>query len=392
MTIDADKYYCNQKFWWLVVNLENQEISSCSSATPQRIDLNWIKEQPGQLFNDPIFQHERKLMLDNKPVSSCAASCLKPETQGISSRRILWEGNKRTHTNITATPEILNIVLGSDCNMTCIYCCKYYSSAWYHDVKNKSYTVEIDGDRYKKNSRDIILDKLSQKDLKKSTSRDILISEILQLYQKPSLQKVQFGGGEPFLYLDLDKIVQAIPSNITIEIMSGLGVNPSRFDKEVAKLPKNTKILISAENTGAAYEFSRFGNTWSRFLENIEILKKHKIEYSFRATVSNVTLPGLLDFVEYANRIPITFQPCTDPDFLSINVLDPVTKDWVRQNLTDFPEFVVQSIDAEPTQTQIDNLKIYLNEFANRRQLDLSFLPESFISWAGIESQQQNEI
>jgi len=392
MTIDSDQYYCNQKFWWLNLNLEKQEIFSCCSASPRRIDLDWVKEQPGQLFNDPIFQHERKLMLDNQPVASCAASCWQPESQGLSSRRILWEGNKRTHTNVTATPEVLNITLGSDCNLTCVYCCKYYSSAWYHDVKNKSYAVEIEGDRYKKNSQDIILNKLSQKDLRKSTKRDILISEISKLCQTPSLKEIQVSGGEPFLYLDLEQMIQEIPPTITVEIVSGLGVNSSRFDKEVAKLPKNTKILISAENTGAAYEFSRFGNTWSRFLENIEILKKHKIKYSFRATVSNVTLPGLLDFVEYADEIPITFQPCTDPDFLSVKVLDPVTKDWVRQNLTDFPEFVVQSIDAEPTQTQIDNLKIYLNEFANRRQLDLSFLPESFISWAGIKSQQQNEI
>jgi hypothetical protein len=64
-----------------------------------------------------------------------------------------------------------------------------------------------------------------------------------------------------------------------------------------------------------------------------------------------------------------------------------VTKDWVRQNLTNFPKVVAELIDIEPTQTQINNLKIYLNEFANRRQLDLSFLPESFISWVGIESQ-----
>lgn len=376
----ASQYYCNQKFWWLTVDLEKLHISSCCSATPLRADIDWIRSNPGQLFNNPNFQNERRLMLDNQPAVSCENNCWKPESKNLPSRRTIMLGTAPTHDSIQAEPEVLNIITGSDCNLTCVYCCKFYSTAWTRDILSKTYPVQSNDDRFTINNTDKVLSKLGQKDLAKSKHRALLVDELQRLYKSPVLREVMITGGEPFLYFDLIALLENIPSNITVKVWSGLGVSESRFEKVVSQLPRNTTVMVSAENIGSSYEFVRHGNSWKKFQNNIEILKSANVNYEFMATVSNLTIFGLSEFKKYTQDTNVIYLPCSDPDFLSVSVLDPESKlklrtcDWL-------PEFAKQSLDIDPTPQQVYNLKCYLKEFASRRQLDLSVFPESFRAW-----------
>ena len=374
-------FYCNQKFWWLTVDLGNFTTSSCCSATPRGIDINWIKNNPGKIFNDPVIQQERRLMIKNQPVESCRPACWRPESNHLSSRRIVMQGDLRTHDQIDSDPEILHIVVGTDCNMTCVYCCKHYSTAWARDVINSSYNVNHVDDRFVISDRDRARMMLSQKDLEKSHLRHMMSEELESVYLTPGLKEIQISGGEPFLYLDLSRILKRIPSNVPVKIWSGLGVDEKRFSKEISKLTENITLTISAENIGTAYEFSRYGNTWKRFLHNIKTIESSGISYKFNATVSNITLPGLLDFIRYAQDKSINFSLCTDPSFLSINVLDDLTKKQIRQHINQYPDFVKKSLEIDPTEQQVEDFRSYIIDYSSRRSLDLGFLPQSMIRW-----------
>lgn len=374
-------YYCNQKFWWLSVDLEKFNTFSCCSATPQRIDLSWLKQNPGQIFNTPEIKKERTMMLANQPVSSCSASCWVPEAQGISSRRLTTNGQEKTHTSIDSTPDTLNVIVGSDCNMTCVYCCKFYSTAWSRDVARATYPVDRIDDRFIINDKDRILQYISQKEIASSTARQQIREELINLCQTPTLKEVMITGGEPFLYLDLQKIVAAIPSHVNVKIWSGLGVDEKRFVREVDKLPDHVTVVISAENIGNAYEFVRYGNSWQRFNNNINQLREQNIHYEFNATVTNLTVLGLKDFIDWAADVPINFQPCTDPDYLSIGVLDSDTKNIITKDLEYLPKFVSDALEVEPTDKQVYNLRAYIKEFAQRRSLSLDIFPSSLTTW-----------
>lgn len=374
-------YYCNQKFWWLSLDLEKFNTFSCCAATPQRIDLSWLKKNPGQIFNTPELQKDREMMLANQPVPSCASSCWVPESQGMPSRRQTTNGQEKTHTTITSSPETINIVVGTDCNMTCVYCCKFYSTAWSRDIAQATYPVERTDDRFIVNDRDRILQHVSQKEITLLPTRQHLVNELIDLCQTSKLREVMITGGEPFLYLDLQKLVNAIPNHVTVKIWSGLGVDEKRFAREVQRLPINSEVVISAENIGKAYEFARYGNTWQRFLNNIDSLKKQNIRYEFNATVTNLTVPGLKDFVDWAGNIPINFQPCTDPDYLSIGVLDLDTKRLIQREADQLPRFIRDALEVDPTDKQVYNLKAYIKEFARRRSLSLSVFPSSLATW-----------
>lgn len=374
-------FYCNQKFWWLTVDLGNFTNSSCCAATPRKIDINWIKNNPGKIFNDPVIQQERKQMIENQPVESCRDTCWRPESDHLSSRRIIMQGDLRTHSQLESDPEILNIMIGTDCNMTCVYCCKHYSTAWARDVASNSYNVNHTDDRFVISDKDRTRMMLSQKDLKKSQTRYVMSEELQLVYRASGLKEIQISGGEPFLYLDLSDILKNIPSNVSVRISSGLGVDEKRFSKEISKLPENVTLMISVENIGPAYEFTRYGNTWKRFLHNIKTIESSGISYNFNATVSNITLPGLLDFIQFAQDKSIHFSPCTNPDFLSLNILDDFTKKEIKQNIDQYPDFVKESLEIDPTDQQIKDFRSYIIDYSSRRSLDLGFLPRSMIAW-----------
>jgi organic radical activating enzyme len=389
MTVANPNFYCSQKFWWLSVDLAKRQMLSCCAADPVYIDMAWLNQHPGQLFNTPHLQQERTMMLQNQPVASCNTACWQPESQGKSSRRLVFKSNVLAETDIQASPTELNIIVGNDCNMTCVYCCKQYSSAWLRDLsENGTYhTVDTGDDRFEINNVDRILLKVGQKDLTKSETTQRLLNEIHSILLSSTITQVVITGGEPFLYLGLVELVKSIPSHVKVIIQSGLGVDSRRLRQELEKLPTaQIEVGISAETTDQLYEFVRHGNTWKRLVENIQILKDLRVPYSFTSVVSNLTIHGLAKFTQYADAATVRYYPCNDPDFLSISVLDPVSKDQILQAVDQLPinlkSVIVKSITADPTEQQRCNLNEYVNEFSKRRNLlPSTVLPQSFVDW-----------
>jgi hypothetical protein len=367
-TMTTKNYYCSQKFWWMTVEPERRSIASCCAATPDKIDLNWLRDNPGQLFNTPLLQFERQQMLDNSPVTSCEDTCWRPERAGLPSRRTTMSSDKITHTDVIARPTTLHINLGSDCNLTCSYCTKQYSTAWLRDINNHG--PYLDDPRFTINNNDRIVLKLGQAAIKSSSGYQLLIDEIRGIR---TAEQIEITGGEPFLYNGLANLVNGL--NGPVDIFSGLGVDSKRLERILDTLPDTVTFTISAENVGNLYEFNRYGNTWSNFLRNLDLIQK-KFKYKFCTVVSNLTIHGLQQFRQEFGTDHDLINLCTDPDYLSASVLDPTSKELYSQ-LTD----LTNTLTVTPTQEQRVKLKTYLNEFAQRRNTSLSVFPDHFIDW-----------
>lgn len=383
---ESKTFYCSQKFWWLSVDVDRSQTLSCCAASPENVDIKWLADNPGKLFNTPSLQQERSLMLQNIPVASCKQSCWSAEANNLSSRRTLMESDCVTHADINASAEMIHLILGNDCNMSCVYCCKQYSSTWARDIlDNGPYQVKVGDDRYQINSLDKILLNLSQKEISTSKKRNLLLEEVARL-DKKNLKGVTITGGEPFLSLSLGHMVSSLDSDVTTKIWSGLGVDSNRFRKECEKVKDhNIEIVISAENVEDFYEFNRSGNSWKRFCQNIDILDNLGIQYSFNATVTNLTLFGLAEFIKWVDGRNITWGVCNDPDFLSPCVLDNTSRDIIIKNLWNFPDkvqkMIIQAFDKPVTPSLKDNLKIFLEEYAKRKQKSLAIFPTHFLDW-----------
>lgn len=379
-----EDFYCSEKFTWLSVDLEKRQTFSCCAARPEQVNLDWVKQNPGQLFNTPLLQKERQLMLSNQPVESCEEVCWKPERSNIASRRQILGSASKTHLDIeVSSPKKLNIVLGSNCNLTCSYCCKNYSSAWSRDlVQNGSY---LDQERFQITAKDKLLAKISQNEHQNSDGFKVLLDEIQNF---SGVQDIYITGGEPFLYNGLPELLnQLAVSNTNIICYSGLGVDPKRFQTQLQKIKHtpNITITVSGETCNEFYEFNRYGNTWDNFLQNLTHLQSQNFYIRFSSVFSNLTVFGFLEFFKTFGKHQIEYQFCNVPDFLSVNVLDNDSKHMLIQNLSDsnleFKQTVCNNIAQPCTEDQRKNLSTYIKEFARRRNLNLDIYPAHFCKW-----------
>lgn len=380
-----DNFYCSQKFTDLSVDLEKRLLYSCCTATPEKIDLAWLTQNPGQLFNTANLQQERQAMLGNRPVTSCQQACWIPESRGLESRRTQHKTYHLTRTDVkTSEPEKLNIILGSTCNLTCVYCCKQYSTAWTRDIKNNG--VYFDDPRFNLVLIDEILSRISQPEHERSEGFDVMIKE---LSNYKNLEDIVITGGEPFLYNKFPDLLNDLARNKNLLFYTGLGVDSRRLSTQLDRINHKEKItaMVSAETCDQLYEFTRYGNTYQKFLENLEILQTH-VTVKFFSVLSNLTIHGLAEFVDRFPDTDSSYNFCNDPDYLGINVLDDRTKDQVAKKISDsqikIKDSIVTTMMKPCSELQRQQLSSYLSQFANRRNLSLDIFPSSMLQWLNL--------
>lgn len=385
-------YYCNLKFKFLKIDLESKLTYNCHAAQPHPIDFEWLKNKPGQLFNNNINVHEREQMLMNIRNNSCEQNCWPAEDIGAISPRIFQKGLDKTHVEVRTKPEQIDLTVGSDCNLTCSYCCKKFSSAWRRDlIKNGDYIKIDNNDRYTATVKDQILYRISQNELKSTDHYKVLLEEIrLNL---SSLKRLIVTGGEPFLDNQFIDILTSfdIPSSTEIQLYTGLGVGSRRFERVLAQLKKikNLCITVSAEGIASHLEFNRYGIKWQEFDTKIKQIQQAGIKFNFQSQLSNLTLFGFGDFIEYFAGHDINPTFVYQPNMMAINVLDQHSKSMIVDKIQTWPLSIRQdiehSIKSEPTEQQRIDVSNFVAEFVRRRPgLSLDIFPQSFINWLGL--------
>lgn len=386
--VEDRSYYCSLKFRALKIDIEQKNTYNCDPAAPHKVDFDWLEQNPGQIFNTPISIAERHMMLKNERNPSCEQNCWPAEDVGAISPRIIRKGYERSHTTVITQPEIVDYTLGSDCNLTCSYCGKYYSSAWRRDLLNYGNYTDIisPDDRFVLSNKDHILDKTNQFSKTNTKHAKMLLNELLLISK--SLQHLIITGGEPFLNNSLNELFECTKAVPDVKIFTGLGVDFKRFERIVDQLIEypNIRLAISAEATGKLYEFNRYGVRWDDFQRKIELLQNKKIKYVFHSTLSNLTILGFLDFYSLFGELVKEFDLVYQPNFMAIYVLDPNTKQQLYDQLSNSTfhskDIILTSLLVEPTEIQRINLKNFLLEFTRRRtNLDVTIYPKALLKW-----------
>jgi len=377
------------KFRYLKIDLESKTTYTCHAAKPHDVDFEWLAKNTGQLFNTPINIVERNMMLDNQRNSSCEQNCWTAEDAGAVSPRMYQGGIEKTHFETVTQPEIIDLTVGSNCNLTCSYCCKEYSSAWRRDLAdNGPYNITDSKNRFELTNKDRMLAKLSQGELKSTAHYQTLLNQIK--LSTGTLKKLTVTGGEPFLDNQLIDILADLSLNhdTVVEIYTGLGVMATRFEKILHKLKSiaNLELKISAECIKDLHEFNRYGSKWLEFENRIQLLDQHKIKYKFHSTLSNLTIFGYAEFVQYFKDHDHTVTFVYQPSMMAPYVLDPQSKEIILAQIQSLParlqQPVKQSLLATPTETQRQNIKTFLVEFVGRRSnLNLNVYPTHFLDW-----------
>ena len=296
---------------------------------------------------------------------------------------------KAMHAVVMTLNVINNTRTAIDCHcvLTCSYCNKNYSRAWAQDIeKNGNYQIDTISDTYTYTKKDLVIKKLSQEKLYSGNNFESFYVEIEKL--KDSVTELHITGGEPFLYDKLLDMVSIFSATTNIYILTGAGIAPNKFSSIIDQLKEfpNVTIGISAENLQQYYEFNRYGNTFENFLKIYEIVRQSGLKYKFFSTLSNLTIFGFIDFVNFVNAEGSqTF--CNDPSFLRVGVLDEHSRNnlielYDKQNNPRFKS-IIETLNKDNVVPEIDknNLSVYIKEFAARRNLNLNIFPQSFLNW-----------
>lgn len=375
--------YCPNKFSYLKIDIEKRLLYNCHKAYPHQIKTEWLEKNPGKIFNTDVMVNERKEMLAGIRNQSCSFQCYKAEDIGSPSERgRVLNRDKKLYKDIFAKIKTLDIMLNTDCRLSCVYCSGIFSSTWRSEIKKFGNLENI-----KKNWNDVY-DKLSQKNKSNAKFVDAFLKEISFMDE---LEHVMITGGEPLLYNNLKFFLDAFQQkNVNIKIITGLGVSPLRFNNFV-KLIKNydnIKIAISAEGLKEDFEFIRHGSDFSNFENYINILEKEKVKLGFISTVSNLSLFGLHSFYKKFNKYEIQYNSCNQPTFLQKHLVDEQSKEnlikiWKNYN-NDFSHRVLKGLEYLPDKNEKDKLKVFLKQICERRNVTLKHFPVSFLDWLKI--------
>ena len=379
------------KFKFVKIDLETKQTYNCHAATPHRIDFDWLKANPGQLFNTDVNVLERRQMLQNERNISCEQNCWPAEDNGITSSRILQQGQERTHINPITQPEFIDLTVGSDCNLSCTYCSKVFSSTWRNDIlTNGNYNITPDDSRYTASKFDQVISRLSQSEKYNSNQYNILLNEFKEMSR--NVNELHITGGEPFLNKFLLDIIESNENTPTIKLFTGLGVDYKRFARILDRLAdyKNVKLAVSAENVGSFHEFNRYGTKWDDVERKIELILKKNINLIFHSALSNLTLFGFVDFYNRFNQYNIEVDVVNTPVFLKVNNMDDYSKFMLTEQLSNssIPE-KDEFIDSLASEVDVDHrrqLNKFMNEFTKRRpDLSLGIFPKTFLDWMAVD-------
>jgi hypothetical protein len=203
------------------------------------------------------------------------------------------------------------------------------------------------------------------------------------------LERISILGGEPLLNNQLEAVID-VSGDKKISITTGLGVSHSRLSKLLKKI-KNKRInfSVSGETTGKFFELIRYGTKWEDFKERVKMIEDNGHKISFISTISNLSVMGFSDFHDlYSNKHKISISCLTERAWMMPHVLDPRSKnDFINstQAKHNLPLFntILQMIKPNALDKDRINMRNYIDQFASRRSVDLSFIPKHFLDWCG---------
>jgi len=367
----------------------------CCDHDGDRADLTKLTNDVTTLINSDSMISDRQDMIDSKELPHCQ-NCYRNITEHVDVGGTMYDNYNTESTSHGL--KSMGIMLNTTCLYTCIYCTEHFSSSWYSDAeKNGPYQLH-DREAHKLSQLDRVQNKISIVDVSKSKYYSSFY-ELLDSTATKDLSTLRIGGGEPLLYENLIEFIgktQKSKPDLSIEIYTGLGVSENIFQqflKDIEQFKGNLKIVFSQEGYGPQAEFMRYGTDWSKW-ENMatRILEAgHYVE--FNSVLNNISLFTMQDFLEWKRTsvfkdCNVRIQPLKGPDYMSLQPLDQELHKEMLYHLLDIVYHRKEPSTFDPVKyipkyenNELENLKLYIDEFSKRRKLDVNVLPKEFLDF-----------
>lgn len=244
-----EKFYCAAPWRGLHINPRG-DVKTCCAGDPNMLG-NLNEHTIEEILQGPVMQEIRRSLRQGQPHAQYCYNCVQAERYGRSERD--WHNSVSpkfdygTADDCEHVPTLIDVRWNTTCNLSCNYCGDMCSSKW-AALKHIPF---------------------------KSGARPYLdqVCDYLQQHQS-SIKEVALVGGEPLLLPENELILDVIPEQATVTLITNASVDFER-NRIVAKLfaRPNVGWSMSFDNVGARFEYVRHGATWSQLEHNVGLIR-----------------------------------------------------------------------------------------------------------------------
>lgn len=290
-----NNFYCAAPWRGLHIDPRGNA-KTCCAGRPILGNLN--KNTITEIINGPVLKEIQESIKQGVAHKYCD-DCVNAERFGLSERN--WHNTispdfdpTTADTNIHL-PALIDVRWNTTCNLSCNYCDESSSSKWANLLKIP--TASITRKYYTE------------------------VCEYIEQH-KQHIQRVALVGGEPLLLPENEQLLDVLPSDKQITIITNLSVdleNNKIFKKLLTK--SSVSWHASFENLGPQFEYVRHGASWNVLEKNLQklyTLRGSGHWASMHAVYSLYNATRLLELVEWAKKsqLEINFQGLYRPAYL----------------------------------------------------------------------------
>jgi hypothetical protein len=254
-----------------------------------------------EILNSPKLVEIRNSIAQGQAHEYCS-NCVKAERFGADSER-QWHNRVNPDLDYTAAgnqyhyPVIVDVRWNTTCNLSCNYCDPSASSKW----------AQLRQVPFKSGSRPYYED----------------VCNFIEQHQD-HIHEVALVGGEPLLLPENERLLDVIPKNAIVTVITNMNVDFER-NKIFQKLANRTRVgwSMSFDNTGERLEYVRYGSSWTTLQNNLATVKdlmKHNGHWGGIHAVYNIyNATRLVEFKQFAHD--------TDTSVLWQNLFQPTYLD-----------------------------------------------------------------
>jgi len=241
--------FCTAPWSGLTVK-ENGEVLTCCVGQTSLGNLN--QQGIDHILQSSTLSKIKQKMLSGAPDFENCKECVRQQSHaGIAPVREHYNHFYPTVTTDQTRLQCLDIRWNNLCNLSCMYCTPKLSSTWQDRLNIKRSPVAKD-------------------------YQDELLEWIL--LRSHDTKEITLVGGEPMLMKQNFKLIESLPDQCKISIITNLNYDLPQLPcipKMLSRPKENTIWNVSLENTGKQFEYVRHGADWQQIRSNLMYLTQH---------------------------------------------------------------------------------------------------------------------
>jgi MoaA/NifB/PqqE/SkfB family radical SAM enzyme len=245
-----NKFYCAAPWRSLHIAI-NGDVKTCCAGAPNYLG-NLNTQSIESVVTGARLKEIRQSIQQGEPHPTYCQGCVESERYGQSERS--WHNNINPEFDPSTAdlddyrPTLLDARWNLTCNLSCNYCDESFSSRWQAlkqgiPIKQTARTYYSD-----------VCDYLEQ--------------------HKHHLKEVALVGGEPLLMPENDRLLDLIPLECVITVITNFSRN-LETNSIFQKLSQRPRVgwSMSFDNIGPQFEYVRYGAKWDQVVNNIDLFK-----------------------------------------------------------------------------------------------------------------------